>query len=143
MPPHMHRPIFDTPGLRTALVAALLLPLTAAAADRVRCHIDYGGETRTIEASPVASALTVAPVEIGSYFHFRAVLQRTRGLPDEVRIETFADRDDGPVLIHQGRYTAPLHHTGHRGGGFTGHHAVYEPISHSELQYWCTWKAAR
>jgi hypothetical protein len=136
----MHRPEFT---LRTALVAALLCPLAAAAADRVRCHIDYGGETRTTEAGPVASALAVAPIEVGSYFRFRIVLQRTRGLPDEVRIETFSDHDDGPVLVHQGRYTAPRHHRSARDGGFTGHQAVYEPISNSELQYWCAWKAAR
>lgn len=132
------------PRLRAALTAAaLLLPLAAGAADRVRCHVDYGGETRVIEAGPVASALTVAPVEIGSFFRLRIVLQRTRGLPDDVRIETFADRDDGPVLIHQGRYTAPQRQGSRRGGGFTGHHAVYEPVRDGELQYWCEWKPSR
>lgn len=128
------------PRLRAALsAAALLLPLAAGAADRVRCHVDYGGETRVIEAGPVASALTVAPVEIGSFFRFRIVLQRTRGLPDEVRIETFGDRDDGPVLLHQARHDAPLRHAGRRRGGFTGHQSVYEPVRDGELQYWCEW----
>jgi hypothetical protein len=127
------------PRLRAALTAAaLLLPLAAGAADRVRCHVDYGGETRVIEAGPVASALTVAPVEIGSFFRFRIVLQRTRGLPDDVRIETFADREDGPVLIHQARYSAPLRRAGRR-DGFTGHQTVYEPVRDGELQYWCEW----
>lgn len=122
--------------------AALLLPLSAAAADHVRCHVDYGGETRTIVASPVASTLTVAPVEVGSYFRFRLVLLRTLGLPDEVRIETFADRADGPVLIHQGRYAAPLRRAG-RHDGFTGHQTVYEPVRDGELQYWCAWNSAK
>ncbi|MEX8496086.1 hypothetical protein [Sphaerotilus sp.] len=131
----MHRP---DPLFHAVLSVALLLPLAASAADRVRCHVDYGGETRTIEAGPVASTLAVAPVEIGSYFRFRLVLQRTRGLPDEVRIETFADRDDGPVLIHQGRYAAPR-----RSGGFTGHQTVYEPVRDGELQYWCEWKSTK
>jgi hypothetical protein len=132
----MRRP---EPLLCAALTAAaLLLPLAASAADRVRCHVDYGGETRTFEAGPVASALTVAPVEVGSYFRFRLVLQRTSGLPDEVRIETFADREEGPVLIHQGRYSAPLRHAG-RNGGFTGHQTVYEPVRDGELQYSCEW----
>ncbi|WP_338414170.1 hypothetical protein [uncultured Sphaerotilus sp.] len=132
----MRRP---EPLFCAALTAvALLLPLAASAADRVRCHVDYGGETRTIEAGPVASALTVAPVEVGSYFRFRLVLERTRGLPDDLRIETFADREDGPVLIHQARYAAPLHPAGRR-GGFTGYQTVYEPVRDGELQYWCEW----
>jgi hypothetical protein len=131
------------PILRAALTATtLLLPLAANAADRVRCHVDYGGETRAIDAGPVASALTIAPVEIGSFFRFRLVLQRTRGLPDEVRIETFGDRDDGPVLIHQARYSAPLRHAGRR-GGFTGHQTVYEPVRDGELQYWCEWNPTK
>lgn len=129
--------------LAALTAAALLLPLGAGATDRVRCHVDYGGETRTIEATPVASALSVAPVEIGSFFRFRIVLQRTRGLPDDVRIETFADRHDGPVLIHQGRYTAPQRQGSRPGSGFTGHHAVYEPVRDGELQYWCEWKPSR
>lgn len=124
------------------MIAALLLPTLTSAADRVRCHVDYGGETRSVDATPVTSPLTVAPVEVGSYFRFRLVLQRSSGLADEVRIETFADRDDGPVLIHQGRYTAPLRGTG-RHGGFTGHQTVYEPVRDGELQYWCEWKAAK
>ena len=125
-----------------AWLAALLFPLAAGAADRVRCHIDYGGETRQLDATPVASPLGVAPVEVGSYFRFRLVLLRTAGMPDAVRVETFADRDDGPVLVHQGRYTAPLQGAG-RHGGFTGHQTVYEPVRDGELQYWCEWKASR
>jgi hypothetical protein len=110
----------------------------AMAAPRVRCHVDYGGEVRRIEARPVASPLAVAPVEVGSYFRFRLVLLQASGLPDEVRVETFSDRDDGPVLIHQGRYPVPR-----RAGGFTGHQTVYEPVRDGELQYWCEWRNTR
>lgn len=127
---------------RTALIAAVLAPSLAAAvtvvAPQVRCHVDYGGETRSVEARPVASPLMVAPVEVGSYFRFRLVLLRATGLPDEVRVETFSDRDDGPVLIHQGRYAVPR-----RAGAFTGHQSVYEPVRDGELQYWCEWINAR
>lgn len=119
---------------RTALIVAVLTPSLVVAAPRVRCHVDYGGETRSIEARPVASPLAVAPVEVGSYFRFRLVVLRSAGLPDEVRIETFSDRDDGPVLIHQGRYAVPR-----RAGAFTGHQSVYEPVRDGELQYWCEW----
>ena len=127
---------------QAALTAAVLAPslaaAVAAAAPQVRCHVDYGGETRSIEARPVASPLAVAPVEVGSYFRFRLVLLRAAGLPDEVRVETFSDRDDGPVLIHQGRYAVPR-----RAGAFTGHQSVYEPVRDGELQYWCEWINAR
>lgn len=121
---------------RAALMAMVLAPslaVTAAVAGpQVRCHVDYGGETRAIEARPVASPLAVAPVEVGSYFRFRLVVLRAAGLPDEVRIETFSDRDDGPVLIHQARHDLPR-----RAGVFTGRQTVYEPVRDGELQYRC------
>lgn len=119
---------------RTVLMAAVLAPSLAVAAPQVRCHVDYGGETRSIEARPVPSPLAVAPVEVGSYFRFRLVVLSATGLPDEVRIETFSDRDDGPVLIHQARYAIPR-----RTGEFTGRQTVYEPVRDGELQYRCEW----
>jgi hypothetical protein len=133
------------PGGRPAVALAAAIALTtgsvcsaAGATPGVRCHVDYGGEVRQIVARPLASPLAVAPIEIGSYFRFRLVVLRAQGLPDEVRIETFSDRDDGPVLIHQGRYTAPFAVSGsRRTGGFTGHQTVYEPVRDGELQYWC------
>lgn len=127
----------ERPG-RAVLTALVLAPSLAVAGPLVRCHVDYGGETRTIEARPVASPLAVAPVEVGSYFRFRLVVLRAAGLPDEVRIETFSDRDDGPVLIHQGRYPWPR-----RAGEFTGHQTVYEPVRDGELQYRCEWTNTR
>ena len=83
----------ERPG-RLAMTAVAVVAITvsslcspAVAAPRVRCHVDYGGEVRHIEARPVASPLAVAPIEVGSYFRFRLVLLRASGLPDEVRIE--------------------------------------------------------
>lgn len=148
----MHRPEHPTSRRPIArpLVAALALAAAAMGAHageaRVTCHVTYGGETRHIDAPATRDPLGVAPVSVGSYFLFRVVLQTQPADQAGVRIEAFADKDEGPAMIHQARYTpAQLRQAGRQrgsAGGFTGWQTVYEPVRDGELQYWCEWHAA-
>ena len=61
-----HRPAI------VAILAALALPAHATSA---ACHLTYGGETRVVEAAPVADPYTVPTVSLGSYFLFRIVFR--------------------------------------------------------------------
>lgn len=120
---------------------ALLLGLAgcfSAQADTVLCNLTYGGETRQIEASPVASPYTVAPTKIGSFFLFRIVFQDQPADLASIKLYTYADRDSGPSIIHQASYTYPLPVA--VVDGFTGQQSVYEPMRDGELQYSCALK---
>ena len=111
-------------------------------AQQVLCHYTYGGETRTLAASPVSSPYAVRAIDVGSFFHFRVVYEERSAEADgaAVKIYTYADRDDGPLLIHQASYAYPPldgRASSQGAGGFTGRQFVYEPMRDGELQYWC------
>lgn len=129
---------------RSARRAALLLTASAlagaaGAAPLVRCHVDYGGETRVVELDERAEALGTPTQPVGSYFLWRAVLQRD-GRRIELRIDTDADRDaeQSPLPLHQGRFQLPERVSAAAAdGGFTGWQRVHEPLRDGELQYAC------
>ena len=115
--------------------AAPPMPVHAAS---VACHATYGGETRTISAAATTRPLAIAPVSIGSYFMFRIVFRQEPADLATIKLTTYADRDEGPTIIHQATYAYPpapavVH-------GFTGLNFVYEPVRDGELQYWCELK---
>ncbi len=114
-----------------ALWAGLLLPVTTSWAESVLCHLDYGGESRRIEARPTDSPYTVPVVQVGSYFLFKLVFEEHTAIKTYV----YADRDTGPQPLHQATYTWPIQNAGIH--GFTGRHLVYEPVRDGELEYWC------
>lgn len=132
-------------ALPACALAAAMSPLYAeepaarsGVGPRVVCHVTYGGETVDHVSAPVASPYGVAPVAVGSYFLFRAVLQtRPPGLA-AFKVYTYADRGEAPVLIHQQSvaWPPPAPRAG-QPGGFTGLQWVYEPTRDGELQYWC------
>ena len=122
-----------------AALASLLLAPSALAA-KVRCHLTYGGETRIVDAPPTGAPHTVAPLAIGSYFLFRIVFRDQPVDLAGIKLTTYADRDEGPVIIHQAVHPYPP--PAAAGGGFTGLNFVYEPVRDGELQYWCEMKEA-
>lgn len=130
------------------LLFVALMALSALAQARpdaeVLCHVTYGGETQTLRARPVASPYEVAPVAIGSYFLFRIVVQAEPAALAAVKLYTYADREGGPVPIHQQAvaWPPPRPRPGVP-GGFTGLQWVYEPVRDGELQYWCERRADR
>ena len=123
-----------------ALIGALLLGAATAhagAGEAVACHVTYGGQTKIIEAQPVASPYTVAPVEIGSYLQFRIVFRSEPADLASIKLYTYARHDDvdGRPLIHQATYAYPPVPAGSY--GFTGLHHAYEPRYGLVLDYWC------
>lgn len=125
----------------TRTLAALLLTVALpAVADEVACHLNYGGESRVITAAPVTNPYEVRATAIGSYFLFRIVFRKEPADLAAIKLYTYADRDEGPVIIHQATWHYPppaaaVH-------GFTGLNFVYEPVRDGELQYWCELKEA-
>lgn len=125
--------------IKQLIASATLLALSSVAlAESVVCHVSYGGTTQQVEALPVTSPYRVAPVAIGSYFLFRIVFQKEPADLANVKLYTYADRDSGPVIIHQASYAYPLVNAAVN--GFSGLNYVYEPVRDGELQYWCETK---
>ena len=130
----------------SGLIAFALCGL--AQADSVVCHINYGGETRLIEAQPSSTPYNVAPTPIGSYFLFRIVFRQEPADLASIKLYTYTNRDTGPVIIHQASYSYPVKSVAPAGdflqgttSGFTGLNWVYETVRDSELQYWCELKS--
>lgn len=120
-------------------LAALLALLAGAAAhaDEVVCHYTYGGETKSLAAQPTASPYAVEAIPVGSFFQFRVVFQKKPARLAAIKVYTYADRDEGPLLIHQATYSYPPESRRGAPYGFSGLHFVYEPMRDGELQYWC------
>ena len=131
----------NTERRQPAIVAAALVLATLALpahAASVACHLTYGGETRVVEAAPVADPYTAPTVSLGSYFLFRIVFRDQPADLAGIKLTTYADRDEGPTIIHQATYPYPpppaaVH-------GFSGLNFIYEPVRDGELQYWCELK---
>jgi hypothetical protein len=125
--------------IKQLLCSATLLALSSTAlAESVVCHVNYGGTTQLLEALPVSSPYRVSPVAIGSYFLFRIVFQKDPADLANIKLYVYADRDSGPVIIHQANYAYPLLNA--TVNGFSGLNYVYEPVRDGELQYWCETK---
>ena len=128
----------NTERRQPAIVAAALVLATLALpahAASVACHLTYGGETRIVEAAPVADPYTVPTVSLGSYFLFRLVFRDQPADLAGIKLTAYADRDEGPTPIHQAAYPYPPSSAAVH--GFTGLNFVYEPVRDGELRYWC------
>jgi hypothetical protein len=127
--------------VKTVLAATALACASGALAvlktPAVLCHYTYGGEEKTMRATPVASPYPVEPIAVGSYFLFKVVLKAEPADLAGIKIYVFADRDPVPVPIHQVNFPYPPHAQASSGYGFTGRHWVYEPVRDGEMQYWC------
>ena len=134
---------FLPPWRAVAGLLALLAGVAGALAlADVICHYTYGGETKVLRAAPTDDPLRVRGTVIGSYFQLRVVLQTRPADLAAVKIYTYADRDGGPLLLHQATFPYPPPQP-RRGAayGFTGLQYVYEPVRDGELQYWCAAEA--
>ena len=124
--------------MKTVILFAALLASTNVLASSVLCHVTYGGETKPIRAQAVASpeaVYRVPTVQVGSYFLFRVVLQTEPRDQASVKIYTYGDQADAPVIIHQNSHDWPVRNRSRY--GFTGLQRVYEPMRDGELEYWC------
>ncbi|RIX43527.1 MAG: hypothetical protein D3M94_16390 [Rhodocyclales bacterium GT-UBC] len=125
------------PGAKL-LAGLLAFGCASAHADRIVCHLNYGGMTQEIEARPSASPYLVAPSPVGTFFLFRIVWRDTPTDLAGIKLYTYANRDEGPAILHQASYPYPLPVERH--DDFTGEQRIYEPIRDSELAYRCAFR---
>jgi hypothetical protein len=121
---------------RIALFGVLALAFGDAMASGVRCHIIYGGENFTIDATPTSDPYRVENVKIGRYFEFKLVYAALPVTGESIKATVYGVSTGTPVPIQQATWRPPFDPRADA-WGFTGFHSLYEPSKSSELQYWC------
>jgi hypothetical protein len=132
---HRHR------GLPSALplmaMTLLFLPSAPAASPRLRCEVDQGGKTQTIEVAPVSDPYGAQGIDINGRFRFKAVLVGAADRIDYVALYTWYLDDGRPVLLQEAKYQAPEARPDPPPAALTGRQFLYAPGLERELQYGC------
>jgi len=102
-----HRHCGVPSALPLAALALWALPISPAAAPKLRCEVDQGGKTQTIEVAPVSDPYGVQGTDINGRFRFKAVLVGDADHIDYVALYTRYLSDGRPVLLHEAKYQAP------------------------------------
>jgi hypothetical protein len=119
------------------VMTLLALPSAPAAAPRLRCEVDQGGKTQTIEVAPVSDPYGVQGIDINGRFRFKAVLVGTADRIDYVALYTWYLGDGRPVLLHEAKYQAPEARPDPPPAALTGRQYLYAPGLEREIQYGC------
>ena len=125
--------------MKTFLATALMLACgtaNAASTATARCHVIYGGENWTIDATPTDKPYLVEGKKIGRYFEFKLAYVDLPATGAAIKVYTYTTISGESVLVHQSTYLPPFDSRSEP-FGFTGFNYVYEPSKGSELQYWC------
>ena len=130
---------YNAPRMFRITFPCLCVFAACATAPRPRgldCTFTYGGESTTTHIASTEDPYAVKTVELGDRLAYKVVYVEQPEAERVVSIYAYALSEEGPVLIHQAKYTPPFP-TG--APNFTGLHSVYEPRNASELQYACGW----
>ena len=122
--------------MRILLATALMLACGTASAATARCHVIYGGENWTVDATPTDKPYLVEGRKIGRYFEFKLAYVDQPATGAAIKVYTYTTISGESVLVHQSTHRPPFDSRSEP-FGFTGFNYVYEPSKGSELQYWC------
>ena len=122
--------------MRIFLATALVLACGSANAATARCHVIYGGENWTIDATPTDKPYLVEGKRVGRYFEFKLAYVDLPATGAAIKVYTYTTISGESVLVHQSTHKPPFDSRSEP-FGFTGFNYVYEPSKGSELQYWC------
>lgn len=122
----------------SGLIATLLHSTANAApptAPLLRCFATYAGSTQVVERGVTADPYSVAAVDVGGRFTFKAVMVGTPDKVDYIKLYAYLQRRDKDIPIHQATYLPP----------FKAALTPFTPLNHlyageveRELQYHCT-----
>jgi len=115
----------------------LALPIASAAAPRLRCEVDQGGTTQTVELAPVSDPYGVQGTDINGRFRFKAVLVGDADRIAYVALYTWYLDGKRLVLLHEAKYQAPGARPDPPPAALTGRQYLYAPGLERELQYGC------
>lgn len=137
---------------QTRATAAVPPPSTPHSADaQLHCEVGYAGATQIVKTQPVSDPYPVESVDIGGRFRFKAVMVGSGQRVAYIKLYSYFETPQQPVLIHLAKYlppftirstTAPAKRDP-RGTHLTGMQYLYAgPLEH-ELQYQCFLQGAQ
>lgn len=113
----------------------------ASAPAQLHCEVVYAGTTHTVQAFPVSDPYPVASVVIGGRFRFKAVMVGAGQRVDYIKLYSYLETRQQPVLIQLAKYLPPFSAAGPtsdpRGTPLTGMQYLYAGPVERELQYQC------
>ena len=124
-------------GWTACASVALAVGSAAEAAPLLTCKVSYAGTTHTVQARPVADPYPVASVDIGGRFFFKPVIVGTDKRVEYIKLYTYLDASQQPVLVQLAKYLPPFPRSGSP-ASLTGDQTVYAGPVERELHYRCT-----
>jgi len=114
-------------------LALLLCASATLASPRLHCEMTYAGSTQVLEVVPVSDPYTVASVDVGGRFRFKAVMVGNDRQADYIKLYAYLDAKRQPILVQQVTYLPPFP----TGNTLTGKQFIYAGPVERELQYEC------
>ena len=122
-----------------ALIATAQLS-AALAAPLLRCHVTYAGSTQVVDSQVTNDPYSVASIDIGGRFKFKAVMVGTGqkiNPVDYIKLYAYLQRRDKDFPIHQATYLPPFKPS-IAPIALTPLNYLYAGEVERELQYHCT-----
>lgn len=114
---------------------------------QLHCDVSYAGTTHTVQARPVSDPYPVESVDIGGRFRFKAVMVGAGQQVDYIKLYSYFESPQQPVLIQLAKYLPPFNASGTapdpRGANLTGMQYLYAGPVERELQYQCFLQGAQ
>jgi hypothetical protein len=108
---------------------------------QLHCEVGYAGATHTVNARPVSDPYPVESVDVGGRFRFKAVMVGAGQQVAYIKLYSYLETRQQPVLIHLAKYLPPFSDLGPahdpRGVNLTGMQYLYGGPVERELQYQC------
>ena len=106
----------------------------------LRCHVTYAGSTQVVDSQVTNDPYSVASIDIGGRFKFKAVMVGTgqkKNPVDYIKLYAYLQRRDKDFPIHQATYLPPFKPS-IAPIALTPLNYLYAGEVERELQYHCT-----
>ncbi|MES2104285.1 MAG: hypothetical protein V4634_09715 [Pseudomonadota bacterium] len=117
--------------------STLLMAAGAEAAPLLRCEVSYAGTSYIVEAVPTKDPYSVAAVDIGERFRFKAVMIGMDKSIDYIKLYAYFQTRRKDIPIHQATYLPPFA-VSDKPYPLTPQNYLYAGEVERELQYRCT-----
>ncbi len=117
---------------------AMSLMADVLALPTVRCRVTQAGETQTIDTRPAAMPYEFMAHDIRGHFRFKPVVVGDAGYVDYIKLYTYYQSAEQPVLMHVAKFARPGLPRGTEIIPLSGVVQLISPRLGRELEYACT-----
>jgi hypothetical protein len=114
----------------------LFLHETCSAAEpKVRCTIEQGGVSQSLEAGLTTDPYAARAINVNNRFRFKPVIVGKEGTIDYIKFYSYYTKGERIILLHLIKHFPPSIDAGSEIS--LGKHYVYAPVYEREMQYSC------